>query len=234
MALSIWGAITGTIGTLFGLLGLWLRFRQHGLDKAKLSSESSFGFESPTRNTHKITIRSIGRRPVTIEAIRYFVAPRGKWQQLFKRWQHSNGRLTWTSKLHPERELTEGKNADVPISLPNGLEIQEIYKAEVIDQTGRRWAVKWPSLSKLSKMATSKQIDFFEDQNESRICSATGYRLGEKFYLETKFNTIPGRTGVTCGRSFLLMDFQTYLDKYQDIKQNQRIQFLSAEIDDIT
>lgn len=34
--LAIWGAFTGTIGTIFGLLGLWLRFRQHGLDKAKL------------------------------------------------------------------------------------------------------------------------------------------------------------------------------------------------------
>lgn len=234
MVLSIWGAITGTIGTLFGLLGLWLRFRQHGLDKAKLSCESSFGFESPTRNTHKITIRSIGRRPVTIEAIRYFVVPRGKWQQLFKRWPHSNGRLPWTQKLPLERGLTEGKNADVPISLPNGLEIQEIYKAEVIDQTGRHWEVKWPSLAKLSIIATSEQIDFFEDQNESRICSATGYRLGERFYLETKFNTIPGRIGVTCGRSYWLMDFQTYLDKYQDIKQNQRIRFLAAEIDDIT
>lgn len=44
--LAIWGAVTGTIGTFAGLLGLWLRFRQHGLDKPKLLCESSFGFDS--------------------------------------------------------------------------------------------------------------------------------------------------------------------------------------------
>ena len=38
--LALWGAVTGTIGTLAGLLGLWLRFRQHGLDKPKLKCES--------------------------------------------------------------------------------------------------------------------------------------------------------------------------------------------------
>jgi hypothetical protein len=137
--------------------------------------------------------------------------------------------------LQPGRELTEGKNTYVSIVLPdNGLEVTEIYKAEVIDQTGRHWAVKWPSLSKLAKMATLERMDSFEDQNASRICSATGYRLGEKYYLETKFNTIPGRTGVPCGRSFWTPNLRAYLDKYQDVKQNQCIQFLAAEIDEIT
>jgi len=53
--LAIWGAVT--TGTVVGLLGLWLRFRQHGLDKAKLLCESSFGFDSPNRSLHKLTVR---------------------------------------------------------------------------------------------------------------------------------------------------------------------------------
>ncbi|MDD5175715.1 MAG: hypothetical protein PHQ05_04745 [Sterolibacterium sp.] len=235
MALSIWGAITGTIGTVVGLFGLWLRFRQHGLDKAGLSCESDFGFESPTRNQHKIIIRSTGRRPVTVDAIRYFIVPQGTWHNFFRKWQHRKGRWIKVQHLQPKVNLTEGEKTEVPIQLNSeGLNIQEIYKAEVIDQTGRHWEVKWPSLSKLCIIATTEQMGSFENQNESRICSAIGYRLGEKFYLETKFNTIPGRPGVAWGRSFWLPDLQTYHDKYKDVEQNQCVRFLAAKIDEIT
>lgn len=70
-ALALWGAITGTIGTVAGLLGLWLRFRQHGLDKPRLKCESSFGYDGPNSPKNKITVRAVGRRPVSIDSIRY-------------------------------------------------------------------------------------------------------------------------------------------------------------------
>lgn len=235
MALSVWGAITGTIGTVAGLLGLWLRFRQHGLDKADLRCESEFGFESPTCRQHKITIRSTGRRPVTVDAIRYLVVPRNTWHKLFKRLLHRSGRYVWVQELRTKMKIAEGEKTEVNIALPvSGLAIQEIYKAEVIDQTGKHWDVKWPSLSKLSRIATSEQIDFFESKNDFRICSATGHRLGEKYYLETKFNTIPGRTGVACGRGFRFRDVRAYSEKYKDIKENQCAQFLASNINEIT
>ena len=235
MALSVWGAVTGTIGTVAGLLGLWLRFRQHGLDKAELRCESEFGFESPTSKQHKICIRSTGRRPVTIDAIRYLIVPHKIWHKLFKRLLHRRNRYVWVQKLRAKAKIAEGEKAEVHIELPDsGLDIQDIYNAEVIDQTGRHWRVKWPSLSKLSRIATSEQIDFFENKNEFRICSVTGYRLGEKYYLETKFNTIPGRMGVTCARSFWPLDIRAYSEKYKDIKENQCAQFLASSINEIT
>lgn len=58
---AVWGAVTGTIGTFAGLLGLWLRFKQHGLDKPKLVCDASFEFDSPNHPKHKLTIRSLGR-----------------------------------------------------------------------------------------------------------------------------------------------------------------------------
>lgn len=235
MALSVWGAVTGTIGTIAGLFGLWLRFRQHGLDKAELRCESEFGFESPTRMQHKIAIRSTGRRPVTVDAIRYCIVPRDTWHKLFKRLLHRCDRYVWVQELRTKVKIAEGEKTEVNITLPDsGLDIQEIYKAEVIDQTGKHWNVKWPSHSKLSRVATSEQINFFESKNEFRICNVTGHRLGEKYYLETKFNTIPSRTGVACGHGFWLKDVQAYNEKYKDIKENQCAQFLTSDINEIT
>ncbi len=235
MALSVWGAVTGTIGTVAGLLGLWLRFRQHGLDKAELKCDSAFGFESPSSRQHKISIRSTGRRSVTVEAIRYFIVPRNIGHRLFKRFLHRGGNYVWVQDLQPKQKIAEGEKVEVSIVLPDsGLNVQEIYKAEVVDQTGKHWDVKWPSLSKLSRIATSEQIDFFETKNEFRICSVTGHRLGERYFLEAKFNTIPGRTGIPCSRTFLLGDVQAYSEKFKDIKEHQCAQFLASSINEIT
>ncbi|HKL00359.1 MAG TPA: hypothetical protein VJ943_08895, partial [Desulfotignum sp.] len=44
--------------------------------------------------------------------------------------------------------------------------------------------------------ATQETLDEITNENDKRIVSVAGYRLGEKFFLETKFNTKPGRTGV--------------------------------------
>ena len=234
MALSIWGAATGTIGTVAGLLGLWLRFRQHNLDKAELRCESDFRFESPISTRHKITIRSTGRRPVTVDSVQYLIIPRNTRERLLKKFLHRRGKYVWVQKLQTTRKIAEGEKAEVNIFLPNGLAIQDIYRAEVIDQAGKYWKVKWPSISRLSKIATSEKIDSFEVKNESRICSVVGYRLGEKYFIETKFDTIPGRTGVSCGRSFWIMDLQTYRHKYEDIIHNQCNQFLASDINKIT
>ena len=73
--LAIWGAVTGTIGTVAGLIGLWLRFKQHSLDKPKLVCDAYFEFDSPNHPKHKLTVRSLGRRPVIIDEIKYFITP---------------------------------------------------------------------------------------------------------------------------------------------------------------
>ena len=231
--LAIWGAVTGTIGTFAGLLGLWLRFRQHELDNPKLLCESSFGFEPPNRPKHKLIIRSVGRRPVVIDNIRYFITPRSWKQIITKYWQHKKGRWLWHQEPKQKIKLSEGEKSEVGISLPEGITITEIYKVEVIDQTGRAWPVDWQSNSRLRKIATQEVLDEINEENDKRIVSATGYRLGEKFFLETKFNTKPGRMGVPCGKSFWFIDLRKYQEKFHDIKDNQATMFLSGEIDEI-
>jgi len=232
-AIAIWGAVTGTIGTVAGLLGLWLRFRQHGLDKAKLLCESSFGFGSPNRSLHKLIIRSVGRRPVVIDNIRYFITPRDWKHRLTKSWQHKKGRWLWHQEPKQNEKLGEGEKTEIGISLPDGIAITEIYKVEVVDQMGKAWPVDWQTSSRLKKVATQETLDEVAKENAKRIVSATGYRLGEKFFLETKFNTKPGRTGIPCGRSFWFLDAKKYQEKLQDIKDVQFDKFLSGEIEEL-
>lgn len=231
--LAMWGAVTGTIGTVAGLLGLWLRFKQHGLDKAKLLCESSFGFESPNRALHKLTIRSIGRRPVVIDNIRYFITPRDWKHRLIKSWQHKKGRWLWHQESKQKMKLGEGEKTEISISLPDGITITEIYKIEVIDQAGKAWPVNWLASSKLKKVATQETLDEVAKENDKRVVSATGYRLGEKYFLETKFNTKPSRAGIPCGRSFWFLDAKKYQEKLQNIKDIQFEQFLSGNAEEL-
>ncbi len=231
--LAIWGALTGTIGAVAGLFGLWLRFRQHGLDKPKLVCESSFGFDSPNRPKHMLTIRSVGRRPIVIDNIRYFITPRNWKQRITKLWQHKKGR--WLSHQEPKQKtkLTEGEKTEIRISLPDGLDITEIYKVELVDQTGKAWPIKWQSHLRLQKIATQETLDDFSEENEKRIVGATGYRLGERYFLETNFNTKPGRTGVACGKRFWFFDLKKYQEKLNEIKDLQASKFLSGEIEEL-
>jgi hypothetical protein len=232
-ALALWGAITGTIGTVAGLLGLWLRFRQHGLDKPRLKCESSFGYDGPNSPKHKITVRAVGRRPVSIDSIRYFITPKNWKQRATRYWQHKSGRWLWNQQPQKKVKLSEGEKEEFRISLPDGLSITEIYKVQVIDQTGKSWPVKWLSQKRLQKVATQETIDEYSKENGTRVVSATGYRVGERFYLATTFNTKLGRNGKPCGKGFWFLDINKYREKLLDINENQSEKFLSGEIEEI-
>ena len=227
-SLALWGAVTGTIGTVSGLLGLWLRFRQHGLDKAKLKCDSSFGYDSPTHNKHKITIRAIGRRPVTIDSIRYFITPHNKWQKLIKHRLHQQGKWCWDQD-QKKCKIGEGEKVEINISLPDGIDITKIYKVAVVDQTGRQWSVRWPSLGRLSKAATMEQIDLIEDKAERRAISVTGFRLGEKYYLQTTFDSEPNLFGIPSGRNFWFSNKSSYKEKFNEVVEIQMPKYLAGE-----
>ena len=231
--LAIWGAVTGTIGTVAGLLGLWLRFKQHSLDKPKLICDAYIEFDSPNQPKHKLTVRSLGRRPVVIDEIKYFITPKNLIHCITKLWQHKKGHWLSNQELRQKIKLNEGEKTEIKISLPNGLDITEIYKAEVIDQTGRTWPIKWQSHSTLVKIATQETLNELSLENEKRFFSAIGYRLGERYYIQTNFNTKPTRMGVPCGKGFWFFDLKKYEEKFIDIKDLQAAKFLSGEIEKI-
>lgn len=231
--LALWGAVTGTIGTFAGLLGLWLRFKQYGLDKAELLSESSFGYDSPIHPKHKITIRSVGRRPVIVDYVRYFITPKKWHHRITKKFQHKKGRWIWDQEPKSKVKVDEGEKAEIAIFLPNGIEITEIYKVNLIDQAGKSWPVKWPNTQTLKKTATKSELDTISDENDKRTVRATGYRLGERYFLETKFNTKPIRMNIASGRSFWFLDEKKYKEKLIELRDIQFSKFLRAEIEEL-
>jgi len=231
--LAIWGAITGTIGTITGLIGLWLRYKQHDLDKAALSCESSFNYESPIHAKHKVTIRSTGRRPVTIDHVRYFITPRKFTHKVIKCILHKKGQWIFDQEPKIKEKLSEGEKTEILISLPFGIEVKEIYKAQIIDQSGRSWPIKWPSTRTLARVATASQLLEVTKENDKRVLRITGHRLGNRYFLETKLHTKPILSSMAHGKSFWFLDKKKYLEKLQDIQDNQVIKFLNAEIEEI-
>ena len=154
-------------------------------------------------------------------------------EQNHKKIQHKKGRWIWDQEPRSKIKLNEGETAELAISLPDGIEITEIYKVNLIDQAGKSWPGQWPNARTLKKTATESELITISDENEKRVVSATGYRLGEKYFLETKFNTKPSRMGVPCGRSFWFLDENKYQEKLQDIRDIQFSKFLQAELEEL-
>lgn len=231
--LAVWGAITGTIGTLSGAATLWLRLKQQKRDNRDIRCKSSFGFEAPPKASHRIRIESHGKRPVSIDHIRYYLIPRIRRHKLTKRLQHKRGRWLLKEKpKHPIR-LTDGKNCDVPITLSSDFDVTDVYKVSVVDQTAKEWKVQWPTRHKLLRIATSEKLDFIKDEQEGRNASATGYRLGIRYFIEAEFNQHHTGAGRVNGRGFWYVDIGGYRNKWQEIKSQQIPAFLAGEIHEI-
>lgn len=93
---------------------------------------------------------------------------------------HKQGSYIWNQKLNSNNKLEEGVKIEIPISLPNGLLIEEIYKLNVIDQTNKSWVVKWSSYGKLLNIATEIDILKIDKETGNRIVNIAGYKLGTK------------------------------------------------------
>ena len=107
--LALWGAVTGTIGTVAGIANLALRFKQHKKDQPKLLCTSEFSFEHSAgvaRPQHKLIIRSVGKRPVTVDYVRYFINPKGFWQSLFKQRAWNKNRWIYDDQPRSAMHIT--------------------------------------------------------------------------------------------------------------------------------
>ncbi|WP_237711861.1 hypothetical protein, partial [Rhodanobacter sp. 115] len=232
--IAVWGAITGTIGTFAGLIGLWLRFKQQAQDKRKLTCKSSFGFDSPSHPTHRITVRSLGKRPVTLDHIRYYLTPRTRWHRLTKWAQHKRGRWLWKQEPRHAIKLADGEKTELRIALPDGISISEVYKVAVVDQTGKAWQTWWPSHRELLRIATSEELEVERQTVGLCIVQAVGYRLGDRYFIQTEFKGQGAGSGQITGRGFWFMDKDKYKLKLADITKRQMPAFLSREINEIT
>ena len=232
-ALAIWGAVTGTIGTISGVIGLILRYRTHKRDNPFLQCDSDFFFEhlsGDARPKHKITVRSVGRRPVSVDYVRYFMRPGRRWHRVFK-WYHWY-RKRWVYNQTPRNPITlpEGTKEDVYISVPNGFPLGEVLKAEVHDQAGNVWKVSWPRLRRLRRLIRNEKLGEIEEENSRQQCKVVGYLAGEHFHIYAQWNREPGKKKAFKTQFFRFQTCDEYKRKWADIGNSQVPKFLNEEV----
>lgn len=235
--LVLWGAVTGTIGTIAGIANLILRFKQHKKDQPKLLCTSEFSFEHSSgvaRPKHKLIIRSVGRRPVTVDYVRYFIKPKRFWQSLFKQRTWSKHRWIYDDKLKSAMHIAEGKKEVIRISMPNGISIPDISKVEIHDQSGQAWKVKWPSSRKLATEVRNEQLYESEESNNDRVCKVSGYSAADKYHIYTQWNSKLGNKSLLNGRRFDFKSKIEYQSKLREIIDVQQPKILACELDEIT
>lgn len=234
--LAIWGAVTGTIGTIAGIANLILRFKQHKKDQPTLLCSSKFSFEHSAgvaRPQHKLIVRSVGKRPVTIDYVRYFIKPKGFWQSLFKQAVWHQHRWVFDDKSKSTMQITEGKKEEIKISIPNVLSISEIAKVEIHDQSGKAWKVKWPSAKKLAMEVHHEQLHESEESNNERLCKVSGYTAAGKYHIYAHWNPTPRSKSSFTVKFFHLKSEKEYQSKLHDILEVQQPKILACESDEI-
>lgn len=227
----MWGAVTGTIGTLAGVLGFGLRLRQYLADKPKLKNdvEFRFGGMGGGEPSHLIYLRSIGRRPVSIDFIDYHIRPSRFFDRMFVRWLRRDGRWVHRDKLLRPLVLEEGKKVQVGLAKVQGIPVTSIAGIFAIDQTGRSWKVRWPSKRKVAKLATSEKISSVNFEGETKNVKISQYRVGDKYKIHVFINDTGG--GPSRGQVILRKNVEDIDALFDFLSQILVPKYLNKEID---
>lgn len=237
-ALAMWGAITGTIGTITGVLGLWLRFRHQKRDQARLRCEAVFDFhvsDGIPRPKYKIVVRCVGRRPVTLDAIEYSYNPPSLKNRLFRRHLWNRGKYRNKDEVGRQQavNLSEGQKADFLIEERRIAHLDKVAKVCVLDQTGRRWPVFWPRPKLLAQKTRHGELDRIEEGNSRRSCKIVGYYLQNDFYIFAHWNKDPSNKSSFIGRTFHFDGRDAYARKLAEIRSDLLPKLLAEEIEEI-
>jgi len=237
--LAIWGAVTGTIGTITGVLGLWLRYRHQKRDQARLRCEARFDFEVSNgvpRPKYKIVVRCIGRRPVALDGIEYYYTPKNVKDRLLRHRLWRNGKWRSVDDVGSRRpvSLSEGEKKEFLIEERQLGHLDKVVKVCVLDQTGKRWHVPWPRSKQLAQKTQHGELDRIEEENPRRTCKIVGYYLQNDFYILAHWNKEPPSKSVSVGRTFHFNRKDAYMQKLEEIRFDLIPRLLAEEIEEIT
>lgn len=231
--LAIWGAITGTIGSVSGVISLLLRYRLLRRDNPSLRCAADFSFENSAgeaRPKHKIIVRSVGRRPVSVDFVRYYMRPQGRTHRLFKWYYWSKKRWVYDQPLRNPINLHEGQKENIFISVPNGFILHEVLKTEVHDQAGNTWKVQWPAISRLRRLVRNEQLDEKQEENGRQQCKVVGYLAGDYYHIYVHWNREPGNKGTLTGQLLRFENHKEYDASWEEIVNVRVPKFLNEEI----
>jgi hypothetical protein len=238
--LAVWGALTGSIGTITGVLSLYIRFRQQKQDQVKLKCEVDFNYQfrsgySPIKN-YKIVVRSVGRRPVTIDHVQYrfgsleFPKKLQRWAKWRKgEWLKNVVPMTKTSRI--DTSLTEGTKIQIPID-DEQIQISHVYKVNIVDQTGRFWPVSWPSHKNIKIITHYKELNNLHEEDFQKKFTLHGYEFQKEFRLEIYWNLKDGSSTKINRRYFKFDSRKKYTDKLNVLEREKIPAFLETRIAD--
>ena len=227
LGIAMWGAITGT-------LALWLRWIQHQRETAKLKCSASFLWEMrsdiPNPN-FRIIIRSMGKRPITIDYIQYFIRPSSFKHRIALRWKWSQGKLSYPDRSfnHNQNTLTDGRKLECKIEIPNGLNLSSIAKVHVFDEAGKCWKVRWPNTSTRKQLGKYSELHSDRIESNSRWCEIRGFKVGCEFWIGLKWPNSP--VGATSSHMSSCLKFPTkkkFAAKLESLKKNEISEFLAG------
>lgn len=124
-----YGAVVATIGLLLTAYSQWRDSRRLQVI-AKADMKIAGGDYDPARTYVIIEVANVGRRPITLRTLPYFVQK--------KRGSNS---LMVKGPWRPKDRLEEGESASM-VAFQEGLPLTEIKHVVVRDETGRKWKGK--------------------------------------------------------------------------------------------
>ncbi|MCH8489149.1 MAG: hypothetical protein LAT81_04350 [Oceanicaulis sp.] len=236
--LALWGAATGTIGTITGALSLWLRYRHLKRDQTKLRCEVRFDYEvtdGVPKPRYKFVVRNVGRRPVTLDRVQYCYHPKAYRDRLFTRWHWRTG--NWCSsdeisKFQPVT-LSESQKYEFQIMdfrLPG---LQSVGRLRVIDQAERSWRVPWPNKKRIERETSFGEVDKHEESNPRRICKLFGYRIKGEYFIYAQWNHEPPSKGAQKGRTLRFENEADFKLKWAEITSSVIPALMAEEVNDI-
>lgn len=233
--LAAWGAFTGSIGTITGALSLYLRFKQQKRDQVKLKCEANFDHEfyhgpKPIKK-YKIVVRSVGRRPVTIDHAQYRLGPL-QFPDRLQRWTKWH-KGEWVKNVEPKTKaaLPEGTKIEIPIDADR-ISFEHVYQVKIFDQTGRFWPVSWPSRKKMQTITHYKELENIVEENTQQKVTLHGCEFQKKFRLTIHWNPQRGKKSPMEGRMFEFNSRKQYTDKVSALRQEKIPAFLINGIAD--
>lgn len=233
--IAIWGAVTGTIGTVTGILSLILRFRHQKRDRAKLFCEADFSYElnnGKPKQTYGIIIRSVGRRPVSLDQIEFQYIPDTRKARIFRHFLWRKGHYTGTDDIDRRKTITlpEGQKYVHRLSDFRVQHMEATGRVLIRDETGRRWKVQWPTPNKLKTLNHYKELQRVDEENASIKCWVVGYEHRAEYRIYTYRCPKPSGKEPATGRGYSYKNRSQYDAKMRDIVENQVPKILEKEL----
>jgi hypothetical protein len=236
--LAIWGAVTGTIGTLAGIANLYLRYRHHKVDRADLVCSAELNYElvsNEPRPQFKIIARSKGRRPVTVDFIRYYLRPDSFWAALFCPLKWLQGQWRYDQEERSQKiTLNEGRKAEISVKLPWIPALVNIARVAVFDETGKKWLVSWPSQRVRRKLDKNEKLDEHSEKQDGRWYELHGMVVGGEYRILLRWHKTPNNDQENYEREIRCSSSRKYRAKLSDLKENQLPKLMAGDIEVIS